>query len=185
MILMISHIKGKIAYKDEKKIVIDLLGMGFDVFLSSSDLRTIKEGEERVIFTYLFLKEKEIELYGFLSLEKLNLFKTLKEISGVGPKSAMGLAVAGSLDNLKKMIEEGSLPDDVKGIGKKRLQTILLEITGKVKEINNSVSKDEVVNALIGLGFNSKEVKEAIKYIPKEIKETEEKIKEALKFLRK
>jgi len=183
---MISYIYGKITYKDDKKAVIDILGMGFDVFLSSMDIREIKEGEERRIFTYLFLKEKEIELYGFLTLERLNLFKVLKEIQGVGPKSAMGLSTAGSLEKLKELIEAGTLPEDVKGIGKKRLQTILLEITGKVKEIkNNKTVKDETFEALIALGFNRQEVKDAIKQLPKEIKETEEKIRESLKFLRK
>jgi Holliday junction DNA helicase RuvA len=182
---MISYLHGKIIYKDDKKVVVDILGMGFDVFLSFPDIKEIKEGDEKIIFTHLFLKEKEVELYGFLTLEKLNLFKVLKEISGVGPKSAMSLSSAGSLKKLKKLIEEGILPEGVNGIGKKRLQTILLEITGKVKEVSNNNQKDDTLEALVVLGFNKEEAKNVIKQLPKELKGTEEKVKEALKFLRK
>jgi len=188
MILMLSHIFGKIIYKDDKKIILDKSGIGFEVFLSPTDLRELKIGEERDIFTYLFLGEKVMELYGFLSPEKLELFKILKGVSGVGPKTAMGLAVVGSLEKLKDSLEQGALPDDVKGVGVKRLQKILLEITGKIKEIKKVVpksklAKDEVFDALIALGFSKQESMEAISQVSEDIKETKDKLREALKLL--
>jgi len=187
---MLSHIFGKIIYKDEKRIILDKSGIGFEVFLSPSDLRELKIGEERDVFTYLFLGEKVLELYGFLTPEKLELFKILKSVSGVGPKTAMGLAVAGSLDKLKNSLEQGELPEDVKGVGVKRLQKILLEITGKIKEIKkvvpkSKVEKDELFDALIALGFNKQDVAEAISQIPEGIKDLKDKLKEALKLLGK
>ena len=188
MTSMISHIFGKVIYRDDKKIILDKSGIGFDVFLSPSDLRVLKVGEERDVFTYLFLGEKVIELYGFLTPEKLELFKILKSVSGVGPKTAMGLAVAGSLEKLKDSLEQGELPDDVKGVGVKRLQKILLEITGKIKEVKKIVPKgkivkDEIFDALIALGFNKQDVAEAISQIPEEIKGAKERLREALKLL--
>lgn len=187
---MLSHIFGKIIYKDDKRIILDKSGIGFEVFLSPSDLRELKIGEERDVFTYLFLGEKVLELYGFLTPEKLELFKILKSVSGVGPKTAMGLAVAGSLERLKDSLEQGELPEDVKGVGVKRLQKILLEITGKIKEIKkvvpkSKVEKDELFDALIALGFSKQDVTEAISQIPEEIKDLKDKLKEALKLLGK
>ena len=188
MILMISHIFGKIIYRDDKKIILDKSGIGFEVFLSISDLKELKVGEERDIFTFLFLGEKVIELYGFLTPDKLELFKILKGVSGVGPKTAMGLAVVGSLEKLKDSLEKGELPDDVKGVGVKRLQKILLEITGKIKEVKkvapkSKITKDEVFDALTALGFNKQDVAEAISQIPEEIKGAKERLREALKLL--
>lgn len=185
---MISHIFGKVIYKDDKKIILDKSGIGFEIFLSLSDLRELKVGEERDVFTYLFLGEKVIELYGFLTPERLELFKILKGVSGVGPKTAMGLAVAGSLEKLKDSLEKGELPDDVKGVGIKRLQKILLEITGKIKEVKkvvpkSKVVKDEIFDALTALGFSKQDVVEAINQIPEEIKGEKERLKEALKLL--
>jgi Holliday junction DNA helicase RuvA len=189
MTIMLSHIFGKIIYKDDKKIILDKSGIGFEVFLAPSDLRELNIGEEKSIYTFLFLGEKVIELYGFLTPEKLELFKILKGVSGVGPKTAMGLAVAGSLEKLKESLEKGELPDDVKGVGVKRLQKILLEITGKIKEVKVSpkkkVDKDEVFDALTALGFNKQDVADAISQIPEEIKGVKERLREALKLLGK
>ena len=186
---MISHIYGKVIYKDDKKIILDKSGIGFEVFLSLTDLRELKIGEERDIYTYLFLGEKIIELYGFLTPEKLELFKILKGVSGVGPKTAMGLAVAGSLEILKNSLEQGELPNDVKGVGVKRLQKILLEITGKIKEVKKvapkKITKDEVFDALTALGFNKQDVADAISQIPENVKGAKERLRESLKLLGK
>lgn len=175
---MISHIKGIVVNKDEKKIVIDRSGIGFEVFLNNADLLKIKIGEERQFFTELFLKEKGIELYGFLTKEEIDLFKKLKEISGVGPKSAMELSSAGSLEKLKESIESG----EIKGIGQKKLQKILLEITGKVKDIKTKKG-DEALTALVSLGFKRANAIDALSSLPKEMTTVEERIKEALKIL--
>ena len=187
---MISHIYGKIIYKDDKKVIIDKNGLGFEVFLSPSDLREIKLEEERDIFTFLFVGEKVLELYGFLSPEKLELFKILKGVPGVGPKTAMGLAVAGSLEKLKRLLEEGELPEDVKGVGVKRLQKILLEITGKIKDVKKvspkkKITKDDVFDALVTLGFNKQDVADAVAQVPEEITGVDKRLKEALKYLGK
>ncbi|MDD3386409.1 MAG: Holliday junction ATP-dependent DNA helicase RuvA [Candidatus Pacebacteria bacterium] len=175
---MISYINGKIIYINDKTITIERSGIGFDVFLNSRDINKISLGQEIEIFTELVLKEKEIELYGFLSMEKLKLFKTLKNISGIGPKSAIDLSFVSSLEELKDLIEKG----EIKGIGEKKLQKILLEITGKVKSIKGKIN-DDAVEGLISLGFKKNKAIEALKSVPNEIEDTEQRIKEALKLL--
>ena len=188
---MISHIYGKIIYKDNKKVIIDKQSIGFEVFLSLTDLNQIVIGEERDIFTFLFLGEKVMELYGFLTPEKLELFKILNHVSGVGPKTAMGLAVLGSLEKLKEALERGEIPNDVKGVGTKRLQKILLDITGKIEEVKKKpiskikLKKDEIFDTLLSLGFNKQEVADTISQIPEEINGTKERLKAALKILGK
>lgn len=187
---MISHIRGKIIYRDGKKVILDRDGLGFEVFLAPSDLRGLAVGEERSVYTYLFVGEKVLELYGFLTPERLELFKILKGVSGVGPKTAMGLAVAGSLEKLKESLEKGEMPEDVKGVGVKRLQKILLDITGKIKEIRKvspkkKISKDDVFDALVSLGFNKQDVADAVAQVPEEIVGAENRLREALKYLGK
>jgi Holliday junction DNA helicase RuvA len=175
---MISYIKGTIRHIDDKLITVERSGIGFDVFLNNRDTKTLSLGKEIEVFTELLLKDKEIELYGFLSVDKLKLFKSLKGISGVGPKSALDLSFVNSLEELKELIEKG----EVKGIGAKKLQKILLEITGKVKTIRKDVD-DEALSGLISLGFKKGQSQEALKKVPNEIEDTEKRIKEALKLL--
>ncbi len=96
----------------------------------------------------------------------------------MGPKSALDLSFVSSLEELKELIEKG----EVKGIGAKKLQKILLEITGKVKTIKKNVD-DEALSGLISLGFKKGQAQEALKKVTDEIEGTEQRIKEALKLL--
>jgi len=78
-------------------------GLGFDLFLSEPTLKKVKIGEKTDFYTFLFVGEKSLELYGFLSFEEAELFKVLKHVPGIGPKTAMSLAVFGSLEKLKEV----------------------------------------------------------------------------------
>ena len=190
---MIYYLKGKIELKGENFVVIEVAGVGYKVFCSTQTLRKLSEKEEIKIFTNLYLKENVLELYGFLTIEELRVFEVLNKISGVGPKAASAISSLGSLEELKKAIKSGNRAyfQRVKGIGNKKIQKIILELSGKIEEfspitrrvIPQSEEDKEIISALTSLGFSSQMVKEAIKKIPKEIKTTEEKIKEALKIL--
>ncbi|MCK9578451.1 Holliday junction branch migration protein RuvA [bacterium] len=186
---MINFIFGEILYKDDKKIVVDRGGMGFEIFLSANSLEKVTIGEERQIYTYLLVGEKVMELYGFLTEKESEFFRILKTISGVGPKTALNLAVFGTPEKLKESLEKGENIPETKGLGAKKLQKILLELTGKIEEINkkdkNIGKKDEVFEALLGLGFNKKEIINALSELPVEMKQSEQRIKEALKILGK
>ncbi|MCK9393834.1 MAG: Holliday junction branch migration protein RuvA [Candidatus Paceibacterota bacterium] len=186
---MINFIFGEILYKDDKKIVLDRGGIGFEIFLSVSNLEKISIGEKRQIHTYLAVGEKIMELYGFLSEKESEFFRILKSISGVGPKTALNLATFGSPEKLKESLERGDNTPETKGLGSKKLQKILLELTGRIEEINkkekNSGKGDEVFEALLGLGFSKKEIIEALSQLPVTMKQTEQRIKEALKILGK
>lgn len=203
---MIHHLKGEIEFKGEKFVVIEVAGIGYKVFCSPATLKKLSEGKdynppkvsshsllrsERApikIFTSLYLREDAMELYGFLNSQELGLFETLNNISGIGPKTAMMLASLGSLEKLKEIMEKGQLPPEIKGIGKKRMQKILLELTGKIKELvepQKTIKTDEALDALISLGFSLKKAKAALSQVSEEIKGPEQRIKEALKILDK
>lgn len=180
---MIHSLTGKITYKDNKALILENQGIGYKVFCSSDTLKRVSEGQESKLFTHLHVKEDALELYGFLSEEELELFGVLNGISGIGPKTAMMLASLGPLEKLRKMMEAGKLPPEIKGIGQKRMQKILLELTGKIKEIK-PVSPDDkdVLDALISLGFAKEKAIAALTEIPQE-EAKEERIKKAIKIL--
>ncbi len=183
---MIYSLKGEIDFKSGKFLVVDVSGVGYKVFCSPNTLKKVSENEEVKLFTSLYLREDSAELYGFLSQEELDLFEILNEISGIGPNTAMMLASIGPLEKLKEIMGKGQLPPEIKGIGSKKMQKILLELTGKISETSKKEPPpEEIINALISLGFSPKNAKEALAKIPEEIKNPEERVKEALKILGK
>ncbi len=188
---MISFLKGKVVQKEEKFIVLEAGPWGFRIFCSFLTVDKMVLGKEVKIFTHLLFEREQLQLYGFASQKELELFNVLEGISGVGPKTSLALSSFGSLEKLKKAIESGKPLTGVKGIGKKRFQRIILELTGKIKEIEKSKSKekteekDEALEALKSLGFSQEEAKTALLRVPFETKDTESKIKVALRALGK
>ncbi len=185
---MIHYLSGKIRLKDDKMVVLEVGGVGYKIFCSPGTLGKITEGQDIKLFTYLHLKEDAAELYGFLTQKDLELFEVLNEISGVGPKTAMMLSSLGSLAKLKEVIEKGELPKEIKGIGRKKSQKILLELTGKINEIkvaNKTAEPDDALAGLVSLGFPRQKAKEVLSQIPSDIQDTNSRIKKALEILGK
>jgi len=185
--IMIHYLKGKIEFKGEKFLVIEVAGVGYKVFCSPNTLKKISMSKEIKLFTFLYLREETAELYGFLTQDELELFKTLNEISGIGPKTALELSSFGSLENLKKEMEKEEFHQKIKGIGKKKMQKILLELTGKIKEISKKGEeiRDEALDVLVSLGFPGQKAKEVLSRVSREVEDTEGRVKEALKILGK
>lgn len=184
---MISYLEGTTILKQDNFIILQAGGVGYKVFLSEKSLKATAKKEKLLkLFTFLRLREPTAELYGFLTFEELRLFEVLNDISGVGPKTALSLTSFGTLENLKRTLEKEDT--QIKGLGKKKLQKLILELTGKIKELTESPlsqqkEKDEALEALLGLGFPAQKAKQALSRIPKEIQDAEAKIKEALKIL--
>ena len=138
------------------------------------------------------VKEDSLELYGFESYPELEFFETLIQISGIGPKSAVGILSIAPLDTIKKAIASGEVSylTKVSGIGKKTAERVIVELRDKMGQLDESAGamfKDEqdVLEALKSLGYSSGEAREAIKKIPDNINGVNTKIKEALKILGK
>lgn len=168
---MINFIYGEIASKNENSVVLDHNGIGFEIFVSTPTLSLIGQiGEMARVFTYMNVKEDELSLYGFLSIEEKNMFLKIINVSGIGPKMALQILSGLSLSDLAVAIknEDIKLLSTIKGLGKKTAERLALELKDKIDLIGFAVQDalvedvnvdmvDEAMQALIALGINKNE----------------------------
>ncbi|TSC78886.1 MAG: holliday junction DNA helicase RuvA [Parcubacteria group bacterium Gr01-1014_33] len=187
---MITILEGTIEFKSEKFAVINVSGVGYKVFVSSDTLAKIPEKNSPVkLWTHQHVRDDALELYGFLHYGELELFEMLISVSGVGPKSALGVLAIAPADSLKKAIAAGdsSYLTRVSGIGRKTAAKIVIELKEKMAGRGVSVSAPELkeeadaIDALVALGYSPREAREALNNVLPEITSVQEKIKEALK----
>lgn len=189
---MIFSLEGLVSLRALAYVVVDVVGVGYKVFVGSETLGRIPgQGQKIKIFTSLYKRETEIELYGFMTVAELEFFETLKRISGIGPKSALGILNVAPLDTIKRAIASGqtSYLTKVSGIGKKTAEKVVLELRdklGKGADESEGMGADEdVINALQALGYSLKESRDAIYTLDPAVKGAEARLKAALKFLGK
>ena len=188
---MISYLSGKIILKKDKFIILENNGIGYKVFLSRQTLSKLPENADNTkFFCFQNVKEDALDLYGFLTYDELDFFEVLMDIRGVGPKSALDIAALGSLEKIKDRIlkQDEKIFQGIPGIGAKKAMTIILELTGKIKLLDGQKTKgsnDPAQDALTQLGFSVQQAKEALKNVPGNTKDMEERIKLALKTLGK
>ncbi|WP_373522275.1 Holliday junction branch migration protein RuvA [Aquiflexum sp.] len=197
---MIAYLKGKLAYKDPTFVIIDITGVGYQVKISLQTYSQIKDEEQIMLLTYLHIKEDGHTLYGFKEESEKKLFLNLISISGVGPNTALMILSSLNADELEYAIihEEVKTIQNVKGVGIKTAQRIILELKDKIKKealgdsiilpssfgkSNNKV-REEALQALLTLGFPKaaaeKNITAALKNSGQEIS-LEELIKASLK----
>lgn len=188
---MISRITGTLVQLDLKNVIIDVAGIGYKVHMGGETIEALagNVGQPVSLFTYLAVRENSLDLYGFKNQETLNMFELLITVSGIGPKSAMGILAVASEHTIREAIisEDTSYLTKVSGIGKKNAEKIVLELKGKFKDdgftLGNGkdVTKEALaVDALKSLGFDEREAREAVKKMDKELS-AEEMIRLALK----
>lgn len=192
--LMISYLEGKILEKDEKFFVVNVNGVGYKIFSHAGILEKLPEtGNEAKIWTHLYVREDALDLYGFLDRDELEFFETLISISGIGPKSALGILEVAPVMSLKQAIvsEDETFFTKVSGVGKKTAQRLILELKNKLsKKVapvkgSDSEQMGEALEALVSLGYNQRDARRALQEIPKNIIGVEAKVKVALKLLGK
>ncbi len=190
---MISQLFGTIIHKDERYMVLDVNGVGYKVFASGDTIDKSPVTEPIRIWTHMVVREDALDLYGFPSKEDIEFFEMLIGISGIGPKSALSILNLATIPTLKKAIataDSGYLTK-VSGIGKKNAEKIVLELKDKLvftTEEDGSASRSyegDSLEALKALGYNEREARDALKKVPKEITDTSECVKQALKILSK
>jgi len=191
---MISYLKGTILNKNPKSIILMVNNIGYKIFVLQAFLKKIKLNQELEIYAHLRHTEDNMSLFGFATQENLQFFELLLTISGVGPKSALGILEAAKLTDIKRAIlrDDPSILYKVSGIGKKTAERIVVELKNKLdllpaaeKEIALDDSDSEVFDALVSLGYADTDIRQALKQLPEDIAGSEAKIKSALKFLRK
>src|SRR3989344_2523986 len=132
---MISLLEGTVEFKGDRFLILNTGGVGYKVFLPAETLRTTPAtGSSIKLWTHLHVREDSLELYGFFFLPELDLFETLISVSGVGPKSALGILGVAPIDTLKRAIAAGETAylTKVSGIGKRMAEKIIVELRDKM-----------------------------------------------------
>ncbi|MFN3802089.1 Holliday junction branch migration protein RuvA [Belliella pelovolcani] len=166
---MIAYLKGRLVFKDPTYVIIDINGVGYHVKISLQTYSKIKDEEQIMLLTFLHIKEDAHTLYGFKEEAEKKLFLNLISISGVGPNTGLMILSSLSSEELESAIiqEDFKTIQNVKGVGAKTAQRIVLELKDKVKKdaildsstshtgfmTQNNKIKEEALQALITLGF--------------------------------
>ncbi len=177
---MISYITGRLAETSAELIVVETNGFGMNIKVPASVIPGLPAiGSEVKIYTYMYVREDMINLYGFLSRDDLEFFKLMLNVSGIGPKGALSILSYATPDELRLAI----LTDDEKkiasapGIGKKTAQRLVLELKDKISSpVSESVSTgsvngtsggvvQEAMEALAALGISASEAAAAVKKV--------------------
>jgi Holliday junction DNA helicase RuvA len=166
---MISFLRGKLFAYNQESIIIDVNGMGFEVFVHSRSFSALPaQGSEVFVHTYFQVLENEFKLYGFTDKGELELFKLLLGVSGIGAKVALGILGAAEPGNLYQNIASQDIKSLTKlpGVGKKTAERLVFELKDKIGqpvitlENNNSSNNmmGDIMEALETLGYNRSEV---------------------------
>jgi Holliday junction DNA helicase RuvA len=179
---MISYLNGTIQKKLVDSIIVNTNGVGYEAKINKNFYAECEENEDIEVYIHTAVREDDISLYGFQTLEELRMFKLLISVSGVGPKSALEI-LNNPIASLKYAIANGesALIVKTKGIGAKTADRILIDLKGKINAtekpddyaIPQDVDNDALV-ALQGLGYKRHHIVRTLKNIPEEVQETED-----------
>lgn len=190
---MIASLQGKLESLGTDWAIINVGGVGFQVYLPTSTLSTLgTTGKEVKLFTHLHLREDNVTLYGFASAEELGLFQILISVSGLGPRLALAMLSAMDAEKLTMAIATSSadLLIQVPGIGKKMAERLILELKDKISTswittpaAQLAQENTDVAAALTSLGYSATEATHAVSTLPSSPDlSLEEKIKLALGY---
>lgn len=167
---MIGRLRGTLVVVGATGVVIDVGGVGYEVALTAAALGDLPSiGEEAVIHTHLHVREDQMSLFGFTSLDQRDLFRLLIGVSGVGPKVAMAILGTMTTDDLRRAVatDDVAALTAVPGIGKRSAQKLLLELRPRLElseaVVGSSGAMAETRAALEGLGYQPDEIRVAMR----------------------
>lgn len=167
---MIGRLRGTLVVVGATGVVIDVDGVGYEVALTAAALGDLPPiGEEAVIHTHLHVREDQMSLFGFTSLDQRDLFRLLIGVSGVGPKVAMAILGTMTTDDLRRAVatDDVAALTAVPGIGKRSAQKLLLELRPRLElsdaVVGSSGAMAETRAALEGLGYQPDEIRAAMR----------------------
>ena len=193
--LMISFLRGKLINKGKNYLILEVADIGYQVFVNPVMYAELTIGDQLEIYTHHYVREDAETLYGFKNLEELEMFELLLSISGVGPKSALGVLSIAKVEDIKSSIARGdaTMLTKVSGIGRKTAERIVLDLRDKIAIIGGSVfggmsggdssSNSDEIDALVTLGYSAQQAREALRQIDPKIVKPGERIRGALKIL--
>ena len=181
---MLAFVKGKLDTVTEDYIIVENQGNGYEILVPGSVIQAMPQvGNEVKIYTYLYVREDVLQLYGFLTKDQLDMFKLLITVNGIGPKGALGILTVMDVDALRLAI----LSDDSKsiakspGIGAKTAGKLILELkdkchledildsggdrTSPLAETADSGARNDAIQALVALGYSASEAAAAVRKV--------------------
>ncbi len=195
---MIGYVRGTVSHLAVDHCFVDVQGIGYRIFIAQSTRQKISIGALTSLFTYMYVREDALLLYGFYTQDEYDLFLQLMSISGIGPKVAMGILSSIDPQQFRLAISQKNIGVLTKlpGIGKKTAERVILELKDKIGLIteedvienqNSGVSSpasnaiEEALQALLALGYNQNEILPILRKIGKNEYSVEELIKLALR----
>ena len=189
---MIGFLRGTVHAFGSDYLLLDVNNVGYRINYYHPD--TLAKGKEVTIYTYQNVREDEISLFGFVSLEEYDLFVKLISVKGIGPKMAMGILKGTTYERLVEGIEneDVSYIKSLPGVGNKTASQLILDLRGKIAKAEEDKSDridneklNDVAEALKSLGYKPIEIKKVIKQIAAEQLEESEYLRKALGLLKK
>jgi len=194
---MFAYLKGILAFKNNENAVVDVGGVGYSLQIPFSTYKLLPDIDSEVkLYTYMAVREDNISLFGFFSNEEKKIFEQLISVSGIGPKSAIGILsdITPEEFSLAVITDDVNRLTKISGIGKKTAQRMIIELKDKMKnsdisdnsaisklvEVNNS-NAEEAIAALQVLGYSNKDAVNMVNSVIKDDMQVEEILKLALK----
>jgi len=191
---MIGFLKGSIELLDRPFVYVDVNGVGYKILVPDSIYAKLTKQEKIKLFTFTYVREDELALFGFLEVEDLKLFESLITVSGIGPKTALNIFSFGERKDIIEAIIKGDVSffTSVPRLGTKNAQKIIIELKNKMGAGNDLdlsgkdlLENAEVVQALKNFGFSVAEAQKAVREIKTQGLTLDQKIKLALRNLSK
>lgn len=197
---MIGRLSGVIVLFKPPIVLLDVGGVGYEIYLPIPDCASIGNvGEQVILHTHQVIREDAHSLYGFITLDSRDTFRTLIKVSGIGPRIALALLSTLTPGELHHALDNSDVAklSQTPGIGKKMAERMILELKGKLyiegdslNFSNNETNVPNIVytdiaNALSSLGYADKEIKSVLKNLPADITDLSIGIKEALRLFNK
>ena len=187
---MIGRIRGTLAEKNPPQVLVVANGVGYEIDVPMSTFYHLpRTGEAVELLTHLVVREDAHLLYGFLTANERAAFRQLLKVNGVGPKVALSVLSGLSVDDLAAAVSSGDAARLMKvpGIGKKTSERLVLELRDKLPVAvtlarSSAPQSSDVLNALLGLGYNEREAQAAVKQLPADLPLADS-IRQALKLL--
>lgn len=188
---MIASLEGILQVKRDNWLIVNVGGVGYRVHVSPTLAAEIgQEGEPVQLYTYLHVRENEVSLYGFRTLEELELFELLLQVNGVGPRAALAFLSTYDPATIVSAIlnDQPELLTRVPGVGKRTAQRVVLDLKNKVRALSVagapavSATDADAISALTALGYSVREAQAALQGLPPDLS-LEEKIFRALQRL--
>ena len=182
---MVSYVRGELVAIEDDKVIVDVNGVGFGVFMPAQSMNYLPMlGEEVKLHTYMNVREDALQLYGFLTRDDLKVFKLVIGVSGIGPKGGLSILSQMSPDDLRfaVMANDAKTIAKAPGIGKKTAEKLIIELKDKL-DIEDVLNRDvedvsaassvsasnevqaEAIQALVALGYGSTEATRAVKKV--------------------